>query len=154
MGAKIKTPARRQYRVFLSHSAKDNWVAHQMTRLIEERGITVFLDEKDIEGGEDIAERIRTALEECNEFVVLLSRYSVNRQWVLIETGAAWMLKKRMTAIVDKITSQELPDILADLKYVDLNDFDRFLEEVSRRGNKSRKHSIPAKKSTWKKRKR
>src|SRR2546422_3652518 len=110
-----KTPARRRYRVFLSHAAKDNWIARQMTHLMEEQGVTVFLDEKDIEGGEDIAERIRIALEECDEFVVLLSRYSVNRQWVLIETGAAWMLRKRMTATVDKITSQELPDILANL---------------------------------------
>ncbi len=125
-----------------------------MTRLMEERGVAVFLDEKDIEGGEEIAERIRTALEECDEFVVLLSRYSVNRQWVLIETGAAWMLRKRMTAIVDKITSQELPDILADLKYVDLNDFDRFLEEVSRRGKKSPENRAIKTKSMRKKQER
>jgi hypothetical protein len=105
---------------------------------MEERGVTVFLDEKDIEGGEDIAERIRTALEECDEFVVLLSQYSVNRQWVLVETGAAWAFRKRMTAIVDKITSEELPDIMVALKYVSLNDFDRFLEELSRRGKKAR----------------
>lgn len=112
---------------------KDSWVARQMTRLMEEQRVAVFLDEKDIEGGEDITERIRTALEECDEFVVLLSPYSVNRQWVLLEVGAAWMLRKRMTAIVDKISSEELPAIMATLKYVSLNDFDRFLEELARR---------------------
>ena len=50
--------------------------------LIEERGkgrLSVFLDEKDIDAGQLIAESIRTSIEECDEFVVLLTRYSKDR---------------------------------------------------------------------------
>ena len=65
-----------------------------MANAIEEKGkkygIKTFLDEKDIEGGESIPEAIRKNIQECNEFLVLLSRYSINRPWVLIEIGAAW----------------------------------------------------------------
>ncbi len=55
--------ASEDYLVFISHSSKDRWIARQMARLIEERDIKTFLDEKDIQGGDLISESIkRTAL--------------------------------------------------------------------------------------------
>lgn len=54
-----------------------------MSNLIEEKGreynIITFLDEKDIVGGESISESIRESIRECNELVVLISRYSIDR---------------------------------------------------------------------------
>lgn len=91
MSKKARTT--KSYLVFISHSTKDRWIARQMANLIEEKGkkygIDIFLDEKDIEGGESIPESIRRNIQECNEFLVLLSRYSTGRPWVLIEIGAA-----------------------------------------------------------------
>lgn len=64
-----------------------------MARLIEERGeslqVKTFLDEKDIEGGDSIPEEMRESIQKCDELLVLLSPYSVDRPWVLIEIGAA-----------------------------------------------------------------
>jgi hypothetical protein len=82
---KQKDPAskwrRREYVVFLSHSTKDRWVARQMMSLIEQRckrfGVRVFLDERDIQAGRSIPESIGQRLRACNEFLVLLSRYSL-----------------------------------------------------------------------------
>ena len=54
------------YRVFLSHSHKDSWIARQCARLIEEGGkahVRVFVDEKDIEGGQSIPESVRKHIE-------------------------------------------------------------------------------------------
>jgi hypothetical protein len=68
--------------VFFSHSHKDRWIAKQCVRLIEERGkggVSAFLDEKDIETGQSIADSVRTAIEKCDEFVGLLSPYSKER---------------------------------------------------------------------------
>jgi len=84
--------------VFLSHSHKDRWIAKQCARLIEEGGkgrVQVFLDEKDIEGGQSIAESVRTSIEDCGEFVVLLTQDSRDRPWVLIELGTAWDCESR-----------------------------------------------------------
>jgi hypothetical protein len=81
------------YRVFLSHSHKDRWIARQCARLIDEAAkprVAVFFDEKDIEGGQSIPDSVRTGIEECDEFVVLMSRYSISSPWVLAEMGAAW----------------------------------------------------------------
>jgi hypothetical protein len=108
-----------------------------MAALIEERGrecnIRTFLDEKDIDGGDSIPEAIKRNLRDCDEFMVLLSRYSIDRPWVLIEIGAAWVLDKRVVAIIDKVTPEEMPDIIAPYKAMDINQFDEFVIQVIQR---------------------
>jgi len=127
----------KSYLVFISHSEKDRWIAKQMAALIEERGrkhsIKTFLYEKDIKGGEPIPDSIRRNIQECREFVVLLSRYSLGRAWVFIEIGAAWALEKLIVAITDKVTPEEMPAIIAPYKAIDLNEFDKYVEELVNR---------------------
>jgi len=129
-----KAQAGKPYLVFISHSEKDRWIARQMAVLIEEKcrehSVKTFLDEKDIAGGESIPESIRKNIQECSEFLVFLSRYSIDRPWVLIEIGAAWVLGKRITAIIDKVTPEEMPDIITPYKALDLNSFDEYLEQL------------------------
>ena len=137
-----KTRSRKQYFVFVSHSAKDRWIAKQVASLIEKTGgygVKTFLDEKDIEGGEAIPDSIRRSIRECNEFLVLLSRYSIDRPWVLIEMGAAWGLRKYIVAIIDKVTPEEMPDIISPYKAIDLNDFDKYLDQLCRRVRKAKR---------------
>jgi hypothetical protein len=114
------------YTVFISHSTKDRFIAQQVAGLIEEAGgdlgIETFLDEKDIEFGGSIPERIRQGIKDCGELVVLLSEYSVDRPWVLIEIGAAWVLEKRIVAVMDKLSPDQVPDVIAPYRAVDLND--------------------------------
>jgi hypothetical protein len=132
MSQKIQTD--KSYLVFISHSAKDRWIAKQIAALIETKGkeycIKTFLDEKDIAGGESIPELIRRNIQDCEEFLVLLSRYSIDHPWVLIEIGAGWVLGKRIITIIDKVTPEEMPDIITPYKAIDLNNFDKYLEEV------------------------
>ena len=131
------------YLVFISHSGKDRWIAKQMANLIEEKGreynVKTFLDEKDIEGGDSISESIRESIEKCNEFLVLLSRYSIDREWVLIEIGAAWGLRKRIIAITDKVAPEEMPDIITPYKAIDLNSFEEYLDQLINRAKEARK---------------
>ncbi|HLC15397.1 MAG TPA: toll/interleukin-1 receptor domain-containing protein [Thermodesulfovibrionia bacterium] len=132
-----KTQTEKSYLVFISHSAKDRWIAKQIANLIEEKGkeygVKTFLDEKDIAGGESIPELIKRNIQDCGEFLILLSRYSIDRPWVLIEIGAAWVLGKRIIAIIDKVTPEEMPDIITPYKAIDLNNFDKYLEEFMTR---------------------
>jgi hypothetical protein len=132
---------RRGYRVFISHSTKDKWIARQMARRIEaagrKHGIQTFLDEKDLAGGESISRTIQANLRSCHEFVVLLTRDSVSRPWVLIEIGGALALKKHLVPIVNHLRPAEMPDAIADCLAVDLNDFDTYLQQlVNRARNK------------------
>ena len=130
-----------RYCLFLSHSHKDRWIARQCARLIEEAAkqrIEVFLDEKDIEGGQSIPDSVRAAIKRCDEFLVLMTRYSKDRPWVLLEMGGAWILDKYMVAIIDKIGPREMPDIIYPYKAIDLNDFDTYPQQVLKRAKVTR----------------
>ena len=142
----MATPKRRgeqdKYLVFISHASGDRWIARQMARLLDEHGgrfgVVTFLDEKDIEGGDLLAEKIRKSILACNEFVVLISPNSLTRPWVLIELGVAWGAGKKIIAIVDKVSVKDMPDILMPYKAVDLNEFDRYIQELLGRARKVR----------------
>ena len=92
-----------------------------------------FLDEKDIRGGDAIPNAVRKSIQQCDELIVLLSPYSVERQWVLIEIGVAWGLEKRIVPIIDKIAIEQMPDMLAQRKAIDPNRFDEYLDELEER---------------------
>jgi|SRR5215213_3232291 len=49
--------------VFVSHDSRDTWGARQIARALREAGASVFLDEAEVEVGEDFAERILEVLE-------------------------------------------------------------------------------------------
>jgi hypothetical protein len=134
-----KVAARQLFRIFLSHSSKDKWIARQCAFHLEKLpGVEVFLDEKDIEFGQSIPDSVRTGIENCDEFLVLLSRYSKDRPWVLIEMGAAWGLRKPIVAMIDKIEPKEMPDIISPHKAVDLNEFEIYLKQVARKAKERR----------------
>ncbi len=127
---------REAYRVFISHSHKDRWIARQVVKLMEEAGrgrIQAFLDERDIEGGEMIAERVLKEIRKCNEFVVLLSQNSKDRPWVLIEIGVACGQGKPIIAILNDVTWKEMPEIMYPYKAIELNDFDQYLDQLRKR---------------------
>jgi hypothetical protein len=41
-------------RVFVSHGARDTWIAKQIARCIHDLGVDTFIDAYDIETGDDI----------------------------------------------------------------------------------------------------
>lgn len=71
-----------------------------------------FLDEKDIQGGDRITERVRTELTRCDEMVIVLSTASQQSDWVKAEIGAAWVLAKRIVILLDKLSPRDSSDCL------------------------------------------
>jgi TIR domain-containing protein len=130
----IPSSAVSSFLVFISHSTKDRWIARQIARLLEAAGdIKTFLDERDIKVGDSIPESIRTSIQQCDEFLVLLTRNSINRPWVLIEISAAWGQGKRIIAVIDKVPPEEMPEIMLPYKAVDLNDLEEYIKQVVER---------------------
>ena len=102
--------------------------------MIESVGVKTFRDDRDIAGGDDIPEQIRLAIERADEMLVLLTPYSVNRPWVLIEVGAAWQRGvKRITAVRQHIDVEPIPSMLKSKRVLELNEFPQFLLELRQR---------------------
>jgi hypothetical protein len=92
--------------------------------------VRTFLDEVDLEGGDRIPATIKANLHACEEFVILLSPHSITRQWVLVELRGAWTLDKRIMAITSNLSADKVPDIIDHDKSYELNEFDRYVNEL------------------------
>ncbi|HEX6206240.1 MAG TPA: toll/interleukin-1 receptor domain-containing protein [Solirubrobacterales bacterium] len=124
-------------KVFISHSSTDKWIARQIARELETRGINAFLDEKDIQTGDSIEDAVGAHLAESDELLMLLSPASLDSSWVLIEIGGAKALGKRLVPILHHVGPNELPAPLAGGLARDLNDIERYYQEVQTRSELS-----------------
>jgi hypothetical protein len=127
------------FQVFISHSSIDTWVARQISRHVAECGATTFLDEADIEYGDDFEERILAAARASEELLVLLTPWSVKRPYIWLEIGAVWGQGKRIVGILYGLTTGELvaqdgtPALLKRIDLVEINNIDSYLDQLRRR---------------------
>ena len=68
-----------------------------------------------------------------SEFVVLFSSASAASDWVQTEIGVAWVLDKRIVVLLDKVSRDEVPEVVRNIKAFDLNDRERYLQELQAR---------------------
>jgi hypothetical protein len=131
-----KTKSR--YQVFVSHATTDKWLATTICEKIETTGASSFRDDRDIRGGDDIPDEIRRQISRSAEILVLLTPESVNRQWVLLEVGAAWGRRRRfpIVAILCHVQFDQIPDMIRSKKAYSLNEFDSYLSDLSERLSK------------------
>lgn len=126
------------YQVFVSHASADKWLAATICEKIEEVGASTFRDDRDIDGGDEIPERIRSEIKKSREFVVILTPESVNRPWVLLEVGAAWGWSKsiRITPILCHTDVDSIPGMIKSKKAIHINDCADLFAEIKIRVKK------------------
>ena len=128
-----------QWLIFISHSSKDTWVAKQIAREIIACGASAFLDEADVEVGDDFEERILEFLEKANELLVLLTPWALDRPYVWAELGAAWARRIPIVGVLQGLSAAELqsresiPIFLKKRDLIDINDIDRYFVGLATR---------------------
>lgn len=130
---------RKKRLVFLSHSARDTWVARQIAREIAACGAEPFLDEAEIEVGEDFEEEILAFLNKADELVVLMTPWALERPYVLAELGAAWSRRIPIVILLQGMSAGEfqsrpgIPVFLKKRDLIDLNGIDEYLAQLRKR---------------------
>jgi hypothetical protein len=122
-------------KVFISHSSLDQYVARTISSELERRGIETFLDAKDIETGDSLDDSIDGQLKDCDELLMLLSPAALKSHWVLLEVGGAKALNKRLIPILIHVGPNDLPPPLAKGLARDLNEIERYFDEVQARAD-------------------
>jgi TIR domain len=126
-------------KVFISHFSGDTWIARQIEKEIKHRGFDTFLDVVDVETGDVLEETIRENLDTSDELLVLLTPEALERPYIWMEAGAAWVQKKRIVGILYRLTAADVatrertPALLKSIFLRDLNEIEEYLEELSRR---------------------
>jgi len=133
------------YKIFISHGSTDRWVAEQINHHIKAAGAESFIDVYDIEKGDDFENRIFNKMRQCRELIVLLTPWSVDRNWVWVEIGAARALKLRIVAVLYQVSLEILETekggstFLRSKNAVELNEIDTYLTQLRRRLKRGKK---------------
>ncbi len=75
--------------VFLSYADRDGELARQLAERLGAAGVSVWLDEREVEPGDNWADKLQTALKHADAMVVLLSPEAVRSRWVRREIDYA-----------------------------------------------------------------
>lgn len=127
------------YKVFISHGKPDTWLAAQVARCARDSGASTFLDETDISKGDNFKQIIHREIAESQELIVIFTPWSVQRFWVWIELGAAWSQGKRIVAVFYGLKVSDLEErgesktILEDINILDINDLNKYFDELRKR---------------------
>ena len=71
--------------VFISHSSEDKIAVRRLADYLRNNGVTVWLDEWEIEVGDPIVEKVSSGLQEAKYVAIWLSKNAVNSGWVTAE---------------------------------------------------------------------
>lgn len=136
--ASRRTGSSPPYQVFISHATSDKWIAKSLCERLESAGLATFRDDRDIDGGDDIPERIRDAIKGSAELVVLLTPESIGRAWILLEVGMAlgWRKNYRIISVLCHVDFDPIPTMLKSKKAIHLNDFDIDVAEAKKRAER------------------
>jgi len=119
--------------IFIAHSSRDNKISKKIAEALKEEGFAVWYDEWEIKVGDSISQRIGSGLQQGDFLVIILSKNSIQSQWVQRELSAALALegKKSMFILPVRIDGCEIPVLLQDRKYADFRKgFSQGLDEL------------------------
>ena len=98
--------------LFISYSHEDKtFVTDTLTKLLDEYGVSYYLDSKAIESGERFDHSLLDNIKKSREMCVVVSKNTEKSNWMVIERGAAWILGKHITPIRKEV-EVTIPEIL------------------------------------------
>jgi TIR domain len=121
--------------VFVSHASQDNRIASRVAMGLKAFDYDTWYDDWELLPGDSMIERIEAAISKTDVLLVLLSRSSVDSKWVRRElaAGLAMQLAGKGVMVIPVVVGDcEIPDMLANTKYVDLRgDFERGFRQLA-----------------------
>lgn len=109
--------------VFISHSSKDDAIVRELRQALSDLGVETWADSERVSGGDPLTAVIREEIENVDYLLVLVSRDSLESEWVESEIEHAKSLGKRIVPLtlagvggrsVRRLLSEELVTIQLD----------------------------------------
>jgi pSer/pThr/pTyr-binding forkhead associated (FHA) protein len=104
--------------IFISYSHQDRSLIDQLAADLRRRQVRVWFDER-LQIGEDWRDQIKTAIEDCDAMVLVMSPRSLASQYVDEEIKMAQKAGKRLIPLL--MEPCPIPDYLSSLQYGDLH---------------------------------
>jgi hypothetical protein len=122
--------------IFISHSWADKEFVKHLASELRAQGLSVWIDHTHIKVGQRISRRIMEGIAESDYFLIVISKTSVESNWVKEEIDSAYfeaVSNRDDTILPVLLDSTPLPKELANLKYADFRDrFEDGFKELMR----------------------
>jgi hypothetical protein len=122
-------------KVFISYASADRALAGQIADYLRSSGLDVWFDEWEILPGDNLANRIDTALHEADAMVVVLTPHALESKYVRSEIDyalGATNFKYRIIPVIaapaDQMPLEEIPWILRKFTMAHIDNQDRYEE--------------------------
>lgn len=119
-------------KIFISSSPGDSDLARDLAKRLDQPGLKVVTAGESANAGDSIKARISEAFKTADEIVFILTKNSVDSQWLLFEMGYATSLDKHVTVLLQGVEHSELPDIIKQMEYVKYADLDQFISRLQK----------------------
>ncbi|OGQ95658.1 MAG: hypothetical protein A2521_17340 [Deltaproteobacteria bacterium RIFOXYD12_FULL_57_12] len=122
----------KQYDAFISYFSGDRDFVAQLERDLALREFHIWLDEREIEVGDSMTDKIQSGLSNSYTFIIVLSPEALNRPWVKEELRAAYAQRLGGNFKILPVLHREcdIPPFLADYKYADFRETRRYQEQL------------------------
>ena len=81
--------------VFISHVSADDGFVKDLRVALEGQGLTVWVDSRNLRGGNKLTPEIEQAIEHARQVLIVLSPQTVNSRWVRREVRKALEVEKQ-----------------------------------------------------------
>ncbi len=100
--------------IFISHATKDDNFVKELRIALESLKLSVWVDSRNLRGGNKLKPEINLAIEEARQVIVVLSPNTVNSLWVRKEISKALEEEKKHSADGYRVIPLVLPGIEPD----------------------------------------
>ncbi|HCJ67292.1 MAG TPA: hypothetical protein DHV62_08230 [Elusimicrobia bacterium] len=107
------------YKVFVSHSVRDQGLVIALSNLLSKFGVEVTVAEWYLVPGESIAKKVFGQIEKSDCVVGLFTQNGMRSNWVQQEIGYALKAKKPLIPLVEKGTNQKDLAALQSREYIE-----------------------------------
>jgi len=115
---------------FVSYCWDDKEIIRPLAELLKKNGVSVWIDNREMEAGDSIPQEIREALDACHTVLLMWSKRSRIARWSRDERRAALSLGKRIIPCLLDDTPLPKDRKAADILYLDLRDREAGTEKL------------------------
>lgn len=94
-----------KFNIFISHDAFDQAIAIELKSFLENIFLNsnVYVSGRDLEGGQTWIENIKLALDSSQVIIALVSKKSINANWLYFESGAGFTDDRTIPLVTDNL---------------------------------------------------
>lgn len=125
--------------VFISHKKEDTDFARHLSDYVMDKGINVYFDEndpifvKEHKSPDDVVNAIKKGLEKSTHMIVVLSKMTLESNWVPWEVGFASAKDKEYRLLRLNDVNGVIPEFYTIAKILnDYDDLDKYLSSIKR----------------------